>query len=165
MTAAHGSMVWPFLALLPILLLRPFCQSRSVVTIAVCCAVAYSGYCGMRGVRYAIRETERHRTVPGSAAFLQHSRAIVVGEAARGWFPRWFWFFPDDIPVFAANVGYLLDHKDEWLDHIGPGTVYVDMRTRMSINKLLAQRGRVQQVRRSIGGVGRTYVLVPRNDE
>jgi hypothetical protein len=134
MEPKYLSMVWPFYAFIPVLILQSFCVRRATVHLILCVQLLLSGT-----THVAIEKRIQDR-MADPAALLEHAPSIVADKVSRGVFPRFFWHFPDETPVFAAVPKDLVAREEQWLDHLAPGSVYLSDRRRKRILQMLSAR-------------------------
>ena len=150
MAAEHPSMVWPFFAFVPVILLRSLRYVWPIAVIALCVTVAPAG------LRQARLTYERESSIPLPTRLLEETQRVIIGKATRGWLPRFVWDIPDDVPVYAADSGYVIRHYREWVDQLERRNLYIGIRPYHELFKRLRrQRGfHVQPVPTGIRGDG-----------
>ena len=150
MAAEHPSMVWPFFAFVPVILLRSLRYIWPIAVIALCLTLAPAG---LRQARLAY-ERERSVTVP--TRLLDETQRVMIGKATRGWLPRFVWDIPDDVPVYAADSGFVIRHYREWVDQLEERNLYIGISPHYELLKRLRkQRGfNVQPLPAGIRGEG-----------
>lgn len=119
MNPKYLSMVWPFFAFLPVLLLRLFKTQLVPLAIWLCMAMTLSGLHGLRG--FNAYTTQK----PDPAAALAAARAVVVDNVSMGYLPRVLLKLSDEQIVFAMHPQDLLDHHELWLDRLDSNTVMI----------------------------------------
>jgi hypothetical protein len=111
------SLVWPFYAFVPVFLLRFLHRGRGIALAALFCVMAYSDVQVVRN-QYLLRGAD-------PAPMLRRADAVLVDDAARGFFIRISTFIPPDKPLFLANIDDLLARPDLWRDRLGERAVYI----------------------------------------
>ncbi len=114
----HLSALWPFAAFLPVLALGSL-PGRVRVPIGAVGAAALATAATIAAVG---QFPAAGQTPPPQ---LERTDRLVLDNVARGVLPRMVWGLREDARVFAAHQRHLLGHPGEWLDELGPGTLYV----------------------------------------
>lgn len=109
MTPKYLSLVWPFCAFVPVLVLRRLgARPGGPAVLSFCCALLVLGPIA------AFREPSIKR-FPDPAPVTAGAGSVLVDNVARGVFPRIFRELPPDARVFAADQRYLSANRDAWL--------------------------------------------------
>jgi hypothetical protein len=162
MGAMYLAMVWPFLAFLPVVVLRELGRLRVPLLLLWCCGMAASG-----GISVD-RLMSRWRALPDPGPVLQAAPAVLVDNLARGVLPCVAWHVPDDRLMLAGSQTYLLNHRDAWLSRMQAGGVYVSEESygnseaaRAQLRRLLSRQTRLRPVTKGIFGLGQVDVVEP----
>jgi hypothetical protein len=160
MGAMYLSMVWPFLAFLPVLLVRARGRAGTTLTVLLCGAMLISGAAGVQ------RQVRHWRMLPDPARFLGNAPAVIIDNTARGILPAIVWHVPGGCPVLAAPEAYLLEYPERWLFNLKSGTVLVSATgygntpaDQERLLQLLAADYEVAPLDKGVFGVGQTYLL------
>jgi hypothetical protein len=117
----YFSMAWPFLAFLPVFILRFSTKFRNHLTIGFCLLLLLSAAKGLLFFNdYLARQ-------PDPSAVLKNSRAVVLDNASLNVLPRLMAKLPDDKLVFAAYRDHLLNHQEAWSNRLDSGAVFISV--------------------------------------
>jgi hypothetical protein len=117
----YFSMAWPFLAFLPVFMLRLSTKFRNHLTIGFCLLLLLSAAKGLLFFNdYLTRQ-------PDPSAILKNSRAVVLDNASLNVLPRLVAKLPDDKLIFAAYREHLLNHQEAWSSRLDSGAVYISV--------------------------------------
>ncbi len=152
-------MVWPFFALLPVLLLQTVPRFRNVLTVFLVAAMLVGG---AARVRQAFRQGAAQID---PAPLLADARQLLVDDVRRGWLPRVVWKCPDDVQVYAAPRTYVEQHSDEWLPRLGSAWLYVNPgpesvhQRPWPVLNLIGKRFPIEELEGWFWNLGRAYYL------
>jgi hypothetical protein len=162
MGAMYLAMVWPFLAFLPVVVLRELGRLRVPLLLLWCCGMAASG-----GISVD-RLVSGWRGLPDPGPVLQAAPAVLVDNLARGVLPCVAWHVPGDRLMLAGSQAYLLKHGDLCLAGLRAGGVYVSDESygntpggRAALLRLLSSQTRLRPVTKGIFGLGQVEVVEP----
>jgi hypothetical protein len=115
MRPKYLSMVWPFLAFLPVFMIRswPRFKIHLMMFFFVCPALLTTA---------AFIDLGRER--PRSLS-LDRADRVLIDNLARGILPRIIIHIPDDTPIFVAPQSTLVDRPQDWLGNLTGQSVYV----------------------------------------
>lgn len=113
------SMVYPFLAFVPVLSFRFVGRAQFPVTTCFCVLIFISG--SVRVWRYM----NNQRQTPALSALLQEPETVLIDNVSRLFLPGFLWHIPDDKLLFVANQDFLLKYRDDWLNNLGNSSVYI----------------------------------------
>ncbi len=119
MSPRHMIVVWPFLAFMPLFLLRFFADGKWWGRWAVVGLVFLSGSANL----YA--SVQHSSTLVSQADNINVGDRIVADSVNDGILPRIIWQLPDETVLFAADQSYLIAHGDEWLPELTQSSGYV----------------------------------------
>jgi len=113
------SLVYPFLAFVPVLIFR----RRNKLRPAVICLfyLGLSLAATVRVVRFRQEETRS----PDLAAISGSGRSILVDNLFRIFLPQVLYQLPDEMEVFAADQDFLLGAPERWLDNLETPAIYI----------------------------------------
>jgi hypothetical protein len=118
MSARHLSVVWPFLAFLPIFLLRFVSRQRRVpLGLALCLLVFLGGLASVWPAPLAARQAD-------PPAFWENSDWLLVDTVEEGILPRILWDVPGDKRILAADQRFLIANPEQWLYALDGLTFY-----------------------------------------
>lgn len=123
MASTHLGMIWPFLAFIPVLVIRVFAKkTKHLLMLCVCAWQVFFGgaYVLAKIVPQATRMSE-------PIAPLEGSHRIILDNAARGALPRIIWHVPDNAKTFVGSRDYLLIHQERWLEEACLSSIYVSI--------------------------------------
>jgi len=145
MEAKYSAIVWPAIEFAPALLAVAFRRVGHVVLIICCIAVTYGGF------RHVRRSNQHQIQFKTPERLLTSCSKVLLDNVTRGRLPRALWFCPDSKPVFAAKQAYVVEHGNDWLPDIEPGTLYVSpwgqRSSRKARNKILSTLSTQYRVR------------------
>jgi hypothetical protein len=154
------SMVWPFLAFIPILVFRFVPRFKAPLMIFFCIGLLFSSILTLRNSSYVNNRS------PDPSLLLKNSTLILADSTARGIFPRIFWHIPHNKLIFAASQDYLLKNPDKWLDHLQSGALYISAmgygnskEKQREILRLIRKNYKVIPIEGGIWGFGEIYKL------
>ena len=115
MTPRHMSIVWPFAAFAPILLLRFVPKGRQLWQWLLVSVVFLSGVATV------------YFDYSGEEAVITFSQSdtVIIDTVHRGILPRIIMQLPDETQVFAADQAYLLAHPEAWLAQLNQESRYI----------------------------------------
>jgi hypothetical protein len=117
----HFAMAWPFLAFLPVFVLRLFKKYQVPLMIFFWLCLIAAAIRGLQGFNdYATRQ-------PDPTAILQSAKTLVFDNASINVLPRLVDKLPDDKLVFVASRNHLLQHRAAWLNRLDSGAVYISV--------------------------------------
>ncbi len=121
MEPKYSTMVWPFFAFVPVLLMGTFRKTGSALTMALCCGMLGAATLEVSGIRkYSTR-------LPDPSPLFRYARQVVIDNVDRGRLPRALWSCPDEMRVLAASPGYLLARKTAWLHDLPQDSLYLSI--------------------------------------
>jgi hypothetical protein len=124
MSAKYPVMVWPFLAVLPVLALRGRTWRGLTAATVFACVVFVGGV-------FCLRDTAKYNRVFGTPeSLLKVHPRVLTDDTGMGGLPRVLWFCPDATLVYSAPQEFLAYESDDWLFGIVPRTLYVAAKTR-----------------------------------
>lgn len=163
MNARHLGMVYPFYALLTVLIVRSLGRFR-VIFAAGLCLVLFISSSKSAATRY---DREANLSVP--ARLVARAESILIDDPGRLVLPSAVIHLPDTRRVFAAHRRYLVKHWDRWADGLGAEALWVSHgrseKARGEFQMLLRRLRQKYDVRRlkgRIGGRGRLLGLSKR---
>lgn len=118
MSPRHMNAIWPFMAFLPVLLLRFVSPARrrmwqwlllALVTLSGVTAVVFDFYL----------------PPPLDTSQVAQAQRVILDNVHEGILPQTIVFVPDEALVFAADQAYLLAHTADWLPDVDANTVYI----------------------------------------
>ena len=65
------------------------------------------------------------RDTPVLSALLQEPETVLIDNVSRLFLPGLLRHIPDDKLIFIANQDFLLKYRDDWLNNLGPSSVYI----------------------------------------
>ena len=145
MRERYLSMVWPFLALLLVMLIARSSRARVPLAVLLCAAMLAGGTTYVR--QYARKAgNAAHYTISS----LQADR-VVLDTIERIPTLRTVWALPDRMFVLAAKQPWLIEHPAEWMDADQPTLAYIAFRRygntradRQAILTVLSHYGRLR---------------------
>ncbi len=115
------SIVWPFFAFVPVLIIRIFGRFKASLRIILIISMLFFGSLDMFYMNYP----DNRRPEPVS--WLKESDTILIDNVARGVLPGIIWHIPDDKLIFAADQGYLLKNSHEWKSRLTENGLYLSI--------------------------------------
>ena len=112
-------MVYPFLAFVPVLVFRFAGRAQFPLTSGFCALILISGSVRVR------RYINIQRDTPVLSALLQEPETVLIDNVSRLFLPGLLRHIPDDKLIFIANQDFLLKYRDDWLNNLGPSSVYI----------------------------------------
>ncbi|MCB8965963.1 MAG: glycosyltransferase family 39 protein [Ardenticatenaceae bacterium] len=117
-SSKYLSMVWPFLAFLPVFLLRLTQYRRSVLLYLVIIPLVW----------LIIFPAQMFLTrLPSPTPQLANAKLILMDSPARGVFFPLLWHVPDETLVIAAYQEQLLAKTADWLDDLPDDTAFINL--------------------------------------
>ena len=160
----HFSAAWPFLAFLPVFMLRPFKKFKIPGVILFWLFLIFAAVSGLRNFN-AFAASQ-----PNPTTALQHANAVILDNASMNVLPRIVAKLANHTPVFAASRDAMQRKPALWLEHIDSNAVYISVNAPIFNNNATGQEaiiGLIQQnyeaeiIRRGAWGFG-DLVLIKR---
>jgi len=129
----HFSLAWPFLAFIPVFILRLFKKLQIHFTIFFWLLVIVAA---VRGLQYF---NDFVASQPNPTATLQRASALILDNASMNVLPRIVTKLPDDTPVFVASRDAMQKHPAAWLDHLDSNAVYISVNAPIFNNNATGQ--------------------------
>ncbi|UCC79890.1 MAG: glycosyltransferase family 39 protein [Candidatus Zixiibacteriota bacterium] len=115
------SIVWPFFAFVPVLIIRVFGRFKSILMMVLIVSQIFFGGLDMFYMNYP--DNKR----PEPVSWLKESDTILIDNVARGVLPGIIWHVPDDKLVFAADQNYLIENSAEWKSRLTDNSLYLSI--------------------------------------
>jgi len=139
----HFSMAWPFLAFLPVFILRLFKKFQIHLTILFWLFIIVAA---VRGLQYF---NDFAASQPDPAATLQRASAVILDNASMNVLPRIMIKLPDSTPAFAASRDALRQQPATWLNHLDSNAVYISVNAPIFNNNATGQEAIVDLLRQN----------------
>lgn len=139
----HFSAAWPFLAFLPVLILRLFKKFQIPGTILFWLFLIFAAVSGLRNFNaFAANQ-------PDPTATLQRANAVMLDNASMNVLPRLVIKLADNIPVFAASRDAMQRVPALWLEHIDSNAVYISVNAPIFNNNAAGQEAIVELIQQN----------------
>jgi hypothetical protein len=115
------SIVWPFFAFIPVLIIRIFGRFRTGLMTALILLQIFFGSLDMLYMNYP--DNKR----PEPISWLRNADNIMIDNVARGVLPGIIWHIPDTTLVFAADQEYLLNNIHKWKPMLKENSLYLSV--------------------------------------
>ncbi len=119
MSSRHMIVVWPFLAFVPLFLLRFFADGKKWGQWAVVVVVFLSSSANLYA---AIQHSSNEFNQADNNIVYDR---VVVDTVNDGILPRILLQLPDETLLFAADQSYLIEHTNEWIPQLTQSSSYV----------------------------------------
>jgi hypothetical protein len=118
MSARHLSAIWPFLAFLPVFMLRLLARQRQLpAALALCLLLFLGGTASVWRLPLAVAQ-------PDEPAWLATSNLLLVDTVEEGILPRILWSVPGDVRILAADQRFFISNPQQWLHTLDGLTFY-----------------------------------------
>ncbi|MDP6106899.1 MAG: glycosyltransferase family 39 protein [Candidatus Brocadiia bacterium] len=161
MGAKYLAAAWPFLAFVPVFLLRP-CGPRARKALAI----AWCGAMLLFGAMHAYYSVEALRGGPDRITHIRAARRIVIDHVHRSNLPQIIWHIPDDTLIYAASQKHMLEHPAEWLESLDGRCMFIGSLkygnredARAQLLGLLREEHEVTRVKGGVFGIGDIFLL------
>lgn len=139
----HFSAAWPFLAFLPVLILRLFKKFQIPVTILFWLFLIFAAISGLRNFN-AFAASQ-----PDPTAALQRANAVILDNASMNVLPRIVTKLADNTPVFVASRDAMQRIPAIWLDHIDSNAVYISVNAPIFNNNATGQEAIIELIQQN----------------
>jgi len=139
----HFSAAWPFLAFLPVLILRLFKKFKIPAIIFFWLFLIFAATSGLRNFN-AFAASQ-----PDPTTVLQRANAVILDNASMNVLPRIVAKLADDTPVFAASRDAMQKMPTRWLDHIDSNAVYISVNAPIFSNNATGQEAIIDLIRQN----------------
>lgn len=139
----HFSAAWPFLAFLPVLILRASKKFQTPLTILFWLFFIFAAIRGLQNFN-AFAASQ-----PDPTAVVQRAPAVILDNASMNVLPRIVAKLPDRTPVFAASRETLQKTPAAWLERCDSNTVYISVNAPIFSNNTAGQEAIVALIRQN----------------
>jgi len=155
------AVAWPFVAFVPVLILRFDPRRMAAVAALLCGVMALSGFSYVLAEGRYDRQGRPARSV---VATIASAPSVLLDEVEAGFQPRHVRLLADDVLIYGAQQKFISEHEELWLPRIEPGSYYVssasdgndDVR-REAILDIIRRRYSVERLPGRLAGLGDVY--------
>lgn len=116
----HLSMLWPFLSLWMVFILR-YSWKRNAMTLS---AVLFSA---CLGISFVIHYAALNSKLGNAGSIFAEAHNVVIDTVEEGKLIPILWHIPGDKPVFAGSPAYMLGNPEQWLQGLEEKTFIVSV--------------------------------------
>jgi len=139
----HFSAAWPFLAFLPVFILRWSKNFQAPLAVLFWLFLIFAAIRGLQNFN-AFAASQ-----PNPAAVVQRASAVILDNASMNVLPRIVAKLADGTPVFAASREALQKSPAAWLNHIDSQAVYISVNAPIFSNNAAGQAAVVDLIRQN----------------
>jgi len=156
------SMVYPFLAFVPVMFFRFFGRAKVIVSTCFCVLIFISS--GMMVWRY----NNSQKQIFDPEALLCESQKVLIDNDSRLFIPPLLPYIPDDIHLFVASQDFLLTHRKDWMNDLGKSSVYIsrgykaEKAGRKDILEVISRKYKIREVDGAATKMRKIFKVKPR---